>query len=131
MQDGAIYGGVTVLNPSSLGINPFGASVTRMTHTPSFPATRMRRLRRHAWSRAMVAESALSPADFIWPLFVIDGEKETRGHRFHARRGASVGRFRRRRGGGSGQTRHSGALRCSLHRSRAENARRARSDERK
>jgi porphobilinogen synthase len=36
----------------------------------------MRRLRRHAWSRALVAETALSPADFIWPLFVIDGEKK-------------------------------------------------------
>jgi porphobilinogen synthase len=36
----------------------------------------MRRLRRHAWSRALVAETALSPADFIWPLFVIDGENK-------------------------------------------------------
>jgi porphobilinogen synthase len=47
-----------------------------MTKTSSFPAIRMRRLRRHAWSRALVAESTLSPADFIWPLFVIDGEKK-------------------------------------------------------
>ena len=44
--------------------------------TPSFPAARMRRLRRHAWSRALVAETTLSPADFIWPLFVIDGENK-------------------------------------------------------
>ena len=36
----------------------------------------MRRLRRHAWSRALVAETTLSPADFIWPLFVVDGEKK-------------------------------------------------------
>jgi porphobilinogen synthase len=43
-----------------------------MTHAP-FPATRMRRLRRHDWSRRLVAETTLSPADFIWPLFVIDG----------------------------------------------------------
>jgi porphobilinogen synthase len=34
---------------------------------------RMRRLRRHDWSRRLVAESTLSPADFIWPLFVIEG----------------------------------------------------------
>ena len=34
----------------------------------------MRRLRRHDWSRRLVAESQLSPADFIWPLFVIDGQ---------------------------------------------------------
>jgi porphobilinogen synthase len=35
----------------------------------------MRRLRRHEWSRRLVAEHTLSAADFIWPLFVIDGEK--------------------------------------------------------
>ncbi|HWA03086.1 MAG TPA: porphobilinogen synthase [Rhizomicrobium sp.] len=40
---------------------------------PSFPAIRMRRLRRHEWSRRLVAESVLTPADFIWPLFVIEG----------------------------------------------------------
>jgi porphobilinogen synthase len=33
----------------------------------------MRRLRRHEWTRRLVAETRLSPADFIWPLFVIDG----------------------------------------------------------
>jgi len=47
-----------------------------MTKTPAFPALRMRRLRAHAWSRALVAETTLTPADFIWPLFVIDGEKK-------------------------------------------------------
>jgi porphobilinogen synthase len=35
----------------------------------------MRRLRRHDWTRRLVAESTLSAADFIWPLFVVDGEK--------------------------------------------------------
>jgi len=39
----------------------------------AFPALRMRRLRRYEWSRRLVAESALSPSDFIWPIFVIDG----------------------------------------------------------
>jgi len=39
---------------------------------PTFPATRMRRLRAHDWSRALVAEHALSPADFIWPIFVAE-----------------------------------------------------------
>jgi len=33
----------------------------------------MRRLRRHDWSRRLVAETHLSSADFIWPIFVIDG----------------------------------------------------------
>ena len=42
--------------------------------SPSFPVIRMRRVRRHDWSRRLVAESVLTPADFIWPLFVIDGE---------------------------------------------------------
>ena len=34
----------------------------------------MRRLRRHDWTRRLVAENTLSPADFIWPVFVIDGD---------------------------------------------------------
>ncbi len=41
-----------------------------------YPATRLRRLRRHDWTRRLVAESSLSAADFIWPLFVIDGDKK-------------------------------------------------------
>ncbi len=39
----------------------------------SFPALRMRRLRQADWTRRLVAESSLSPADFIWPLFIVDG----------------------------------------------------------
>jgi porphobilinogen synthase len=42
----------------------------------SYPATRMRRLRRHNWTRRLVAENTLSPADFIWPVFVIEGENK-------------------------------------------------------
>jgi porphobilinogen synthase len=42
----------------------------------SFPNIRMRRLRAHAWSRALVAEHTLSPSDFIWPLFIVDGENK-------------------------------------------------------
>jgi porphobilinogen synthase len=38
-----------------------------------YPATRMRRLRRHDWSRRLIAEVTLSPSDFIWPIFVVDG----------------------------------------------------------
>ncbi len=41
---------------------------------PSFPATRMRRTRVAAWSRALVAETVPTPADLIWPLFVTGGE---------------------------------------------------------
>jgi porphobilinogen synthase len=45
-----------------------------MTTPPPFPASRLRRLRRHGWSRRLVAEHTLSPADFIWPVFVVEGE---------------------------------------------------------
>ncbi|TWT46850.1 porphobilinogen synthase [Botrimarina hoheduenensis] len=38
-----------------------------------FPAVRLRRSRRYAWSRALVAETRLSPADLIWPVFVCEG----------------------------------------------------------
>ncbi|MBI1209833.1 MAG: porphobilinogen synthase [Alphaproteobacteria bacterium] len=38
-----------------------------------FPATRMRRNRRTAWSRRMVQEHTLSTADLIWPIFLTDG----------------------------------------------------------
>ncbi len=40
---------------------------------PRFPGTRMRRLRRTNWSRRLVAESVLTPADLIWPVFIVDG----------------------------------------------------------
>jgi porphobilinogen synthase len=40
----------------------------------SFPAARLRRTRSAAWSRALVAETVLTPADLIWPLFVTEGE---------------------------------------------------------
>ncbi len=39
-----------------------------------FPATRLRRLRATPALRALVQETTLSPADFIWPVFVRDGE---------------------------------------------------------
>jgi porphobilinogen synthase len=41
---------------------------------PSFPAVRLRRTRIAAWSRALVAETLVTPADLIWPLFVTGGE---------------------------------------------------------
>lgn len=44
-----------------------------MTHAP-FPALRLRRTRIAAWSRALHAETVLSPSDLIWPLFVTSGE---------------------------------------------------------
>src|SRR5574338_305958 len=42
--------------------------------TASFPAIRMRRGRSSAWMRSMLAENRLHPSDFIWPLFVCEGQ---------------------------------------------------------
>lgn len=42
----------------------------------SFPSTRLRRLRQTAWSRRLFRQTRLSAADFIWPLFIIEGENE-------------------------------------------------------
>ncbi len=39
----------------------------------AFPRLRLRRNRRDAWTRALVAENVLTPADFLWPVFVHDG----------------------------------------------------------
>ncbi|MBC7160212.1 MAG: porphobilinogen synthase [Porphyrobacter sp.] len=41
--------------------------------TGSYPATRLRRSRSSAWSRALHRETVLTPADLIWPLFVTGG----------------------------------------------------------
>lgn len=38
-----------------------------------FPRIRMRRNRQDAWTRAMVSENSLAPADFIWPVFITEG----------------------------------------------------------
>jgi porphobilinogen synthase len=41
--------------------------------TGSYPATRLRRPRASAWSRALYRETVLTPSDLIWPLFVTEG----------------------------------------------------------
>src|SRR5580700_5950840 len=40
----------------------------------SFPASRMRRLRRTESLRALVRETALEPGDLIYPLFICPGK---------------------------------------------------------
>jgi len=42
----------------------------------SFPYLRMRRGRSSPWMRAMLAENRLHPSDFIWPLFICEGQGE-------------------------------------------------------
>jgi porphobilinogen synthase len=44
-----------------------------MNHA-AFPALRLRRTRAAAWSRALFAETAMTPADLIWPLFIAGGQ---------------------------------------------------------
>jgi porphobilinogen synthase len=43
-----------------------------------YPTVRMRRNRRDAWTRRLVAETSLSVDDLIWPIFVIEGADEER-----------------------------------------------------
>jgi len=40
----------------------------------SYPSLRMRRGRVAPWMRAMLAEHRLHPSDFIWPVFVCEGD---------------------------------------------------------
>jgi porphobilinogen synthase len=42
--------------------------------TAQYPALRLRRTRASNWSRRLHAETVLTPADFIWPLFITEGE---------------------------------------------------------
>ncbi|MBX7247831.1 MAG: porphobilinogen synthase [Caulobacteraceae bacterium] len=42
----------------------------------AYPAVRHRRLRQADWSRRLVAESVLTPNDFIWPVVVHDGSED-------------------------------------------------------
>ena len=41
---------------------------------PGFPASRLRRLRKTSALRDMFRETSLSPADFIYPLFIVEGD---------------------------------------------------------
>lgn len=45
-----------------------------MYPNPSFPATRMRRMRRDAFSRRLMCENRLSCDDLIYPVFVLEGD---------------------------------------------------------
>ena len=45
-----------------------------MQNLPPFPASRPRRLRRDAFTRALVRETRLAPEDLILPVFLLDGQ---------------------------------------------------------
>jgi porphobilinogen synthase len=42
----------------------------------SYPYTRKRRMRRDDFSRRMMRENELSASDFIYPMFIVDGEQQ-------------------------------------------------------
>ena len=45
----------------------------------TYPLTRMRRMRRDAFSRRLMRENRLSPDDLIYPGFVVQGTKVATG----------------------------------------------------
>ncbi|MCK5574380.1 MAG: porphobilinogen synthase, partial [Sphingomonadales bacterium] len=45
--------------------------------SPSFPTTRMRRVRQNDWSRRLHGETTLTVNDLIWPIFIIEGKAQT------------------------------------------------------
>ena len=84
---------------------------------------RLRRTRQFAWSRALVRETVLTPADLILPLFVIEGQNERTAiatmpgvERLSV--DLAVATAKEARGGG-----HSGAGAVSQHRRRRSAAR--------
>src|SRR4026207_1270743 len=43
----------------------------------SFPAVRMRRMRRNEFSRRLMRETVLTANDFLYPVFIVDGKNRT------------------------------------------------------
>jgi porphobilinogen synthase len=50
-----------------------GTAKAEQARAGSFPAVRLRRNRRTAWARRLVAENVITAADLIWPIFVVEG----------------------------------------------------------
>ena len=59
-MNGELKGNINMSRPNQAG--------------PAFPQTRLRRNRKTQWARDLTKESSLSPCDFIWPIFVREGE---------------------------------------------------------
>jgi porphobilinogen synthase len=49
----------------------------KRSNSGAFPRARMRRMRRDDFSRRLMRETVLTPADFIQPVFVLDGKDRT------------------------------------------------------
>lgn len=62
-------------------LSPFPGTEARVTEPiveggpGQYPTVRMRRNRRADSIRRLVAENKLTADDFIWPVFIVDGEK--------------------------------------------------------
>ena len=50
--------------------------MTRINSLDLFPLTRMRRMRRDAFSRRLRCEHTLSVDDLIYPMFIIEGKAQ-------------------------------------------------------
>ena len=44
--------------------------------TGKYPSLRLRRSRKHAWSRRLIEENSLSSSDFVLPIFLINGKNK-------------------------------------------------------
>jgi porphobilinogen synthase len=76
-----LTGGPGLINSSeirhSFSIKDASMSERWIKHDMEFlGGRRLRRNRQNAWTRAMVAETVLTPADLILPMFIIDGQNE-------------------------------------------------------
>jgi porphobilinogen synthase len=60
-------------SPASFRTVPATGTPDQSPPAPSFPTTRMRRVRMQGWTRRLVAENRLSVDDLIWPIFVQEG----------------------------------------------------------
>ena len=57
------------------------------THIPKrhFPQTRLRRMRYTKFSRRLMAETALTVDDLIYPMFILEGQESAGSDSVHAR----------------------------------------------
>jgi porphobilinogen synthase len=56
--------------------NPEKAITMSSIITGQYPATRMRRMRRDPFSRALMRENTVTASDLIYPVFILDGENQ-------------------------------------------------------
>ncbi len=64
------------MDPRDFGLIDWQGWPTSRAMSAAYPALRLRRTRASGWSRRLHAETVLTPADLIWPLFVTEGEGE-------------------------------------------------------